>query len=96
MKGKNPSSLMVFGAVTNDGRVMPPYFIPAGVMIDTDEYLTILKESLIPWMMKYHGLSKLMLVQDSAPEDPLLCPQGYMALQLARLESMRLLDVGRG
>lgn len=67
MKGKNPASVMVFGAVASDGRIMPPHFMPAGVMIDTDAYLTILKESLIPWMMKYYDLSKVMLVQDSAP-----------------------------
>ena len=58
---------MVFGAVASDGRIMPPLFIPAGVMIDTDAYLTIMKESRIPWMIKYYDLSKVMLVQDSAP-----------------------------
>ena len=66
MKGKNPVSVMVFGAVASDGRMMPPNFIPAGVMIDTAEYLTILEESLIPWMMKYYDLNKVTLVQDSA------------------------------
>ena len=67
MKGENSVSVMEFGAVTSDGRVMPPHFIPVGMMIDTDEYLTILKESLIPWMMKYYDLNKVMMVQDSAP-----------------------------
>ena len=67
VKGKNPASVMVFGAVASDGRVMPPHFIPAGVRIGAEEYLTILKESLIPWMMKHYDLDKVMLVQDSAP-----------------------------
>ena len=67
IKGKHSASVMVFGAVASDGRIMPPHFIPAGVTIDTDEYLTILKESLIPWLMKYYDLNKVMLVQDSAP-----------------------------
>ena len=67
MKGKNPASVMVFGAVASDGRVMPPHFIPAGVRIGAEEYLVILKEALIPWMAKYYALDKVMLVQDSAP-----------------------------
>ena len=57
---------MVFEAVASDGRITPPHFIPAGVMIDTDELLTILKESLNLWMMKYYDLNKVMLVQNSA------------------------------
>ena len=67
MKGKNLALVMVFGTVESDGRVMPPHFIPAGMMLDTDEYLTILKESLILWMMKSYDLNKVMLVQDTAP-----------------------------
>ena len=66
-KGKYSASVMVFGAVASVGRIMPPNFIPAGVIIDTDAYLTILKESLVPWMMKHYDLSTVMLVQDSAP-----------------------------
>ena len=30
MNSKNPASVMVFGAVASDGRVMPPHFIPPG------------------------------------------------------------------
>ena len=48
MKKKSPASVMVFGAVASDCRVMPPHFIPAGVMTNIDKHLTILKESLIP------------------------------------------------
>ena len=58
---------MVFGAVASVGRIRPPHFIPAGVIIDTDAYLTILKESLVPWMMKHYDLSTVMLVPDSVP-----------------------------
>ena len=67
MISKNPASVMVFGAVASDGRVMPPHFIPAGERIGAEEYLAILEEVLLPWMAKYYDLKKVTLVQDSAP-----------------------------
>ena len=57
---------MVFGAVAGDGRVMPPHFVPAGLRIGTNEYLTILEEFLILWMEQHYSLDQVVLVQDSA------------------------------
>ena len=45
---KNPITLMVFDAVVNDGSVMNPHFIEAGLKIGTKEYHDILKISLLP------------------------------------------------
>ena len=62
---------------------MLPYFIPAGVMIDTDEYLTILKESLIPWMIEYYDLSKVMLLQDSASAHAYQSVQDFLSQRIS-------------
>ena len=39
IKSKNLASVMVFGVVASDGKVMPPHFIEAGLKINTAEYL---------------------------------------------------------
>ena len=46
MQSKHPASVMVFGAIASDGKVMPPHFIEAGLKINMAEYLKILKEVL--------------------------------------------------
>ena len=48
LRSKHPASVMAVGAVAGDGRVMSPHFVPAGLRIGTNEYLTILEEVLIP------------------------------------------------
>ena len=67
LENKHPASVMVFGAVTGDGRVMPPHFVPAGLRIGTTEYLAILEKVLIPWLEQHYSLEDVVLVQDSAP-----------------------------
>ena len=67
LRSKHPASVMVFGAVASDWRVIPPHFIPAGLRIDAKEYLAILQDVLIPWMEEYYSLDEVVLVQDSAP-----------------------------
>ena len=67
LESKHPASVMVFGAVTGDGRVMPPHFVPAGLRIGTTEYLAILEKVLIPWLEQHYSLEDVVLVRDSAP-----------------------------
>ena len=52
------------------------------MIIDTDEYLTILEESFIPWMMKYYGLNKVMLVQDFAPAHASQSVQDFLSRKI--------------
>ena len=67
-QAKNPASVMVFGAVASDGSAMPPFFIEAGLKVNTDAYIRILiYTALVPWMQEKFGLDKVVLVQDSAP-----------------------------
>ena len=67
MRSKHPASVMVFGVVASDGKVMPPHFIDAGLKINTAEYLKILKEVLLPWIKKNYDPIKVIFIQDSAP-----------------------------
>ena len=67
MQSKNPASVKVFAAVASDGKVMPPHFIEAGLKIKAAEYLTILKDVLMPWIRRNYNPFRVMLVQDSAP-----------------------------
>jgi hypothetical protein len=76
---KNPASVMVFGAVANDGSVMPPHFIEAGLKINTEEYIRILQTVLLPWMSQKFGLNNVVLVQDSAPSHGAKRTQSFLA-----------------
>ena len=67
MQSKHPASVMVFGAIASDGKVMPPHFIEVGLKINTAEYLKILEEVLLPWIKKNYDPIKVMFIQDSAP-----------------------------
>ncbi|CAI9734090.1 Hypothetical predicted protein [Octopus vulgaris] len=67
MHSKNPASVMVFGAVANDGKLMRLHFIEAVLKINTAEYLKIL-EVLLPWIRKHYEASGIMFVQDSATD----------------------------
>ena len=57
---------MVFAAVASDGKVLRPHFIEAGLEIDTAEYLKILKDILMPGILRNYDPFKVMFVQDSA------------------------------
>jgi hypothetical protein len=82
MHSKNPASVMVFGAVASDGRVMPPHFIEAGLKINTTEYLKILTEVLMPWIRKHYDPKKVMFVQDSAPAHGSKAVQEFLKAEL--------------
>ena len=57
MQSKHPTSVMVFGAVASNGKVMPMHFIEMGCKVNTVEYLKVLKEVLIPWTKKNYDPS---------------------------------------
>ena len=52
MHTKCPSSVMVFGVVSSEGHIMPPYFFPQGLRINADAYIDVLKMVVKPWMDK--------------------------------------------
>ena len=78
MQSKNPASVMVFGAMAGDGRVMPPHFIEAGLKINTTEYMKILQDVMMPWVTRHYDPTQVMFVQDSAPAHGSKTVQDYL------------------
>lgn len=64
---KNPASLIVCRVVESDGDVMGPHFIESDFKINSNEYLDILKHSLVASME--FELDNVMLIQDTTPKN---------------------------
>ncbi len=85
---KNPSSVMVFGAVGSDGAVMDPVFIPACVTVNSKTYQELVLAKLLPWMTEHYGppsgfrgkqgVGRAVLMQDGAPAHTSNSTQGYL------------------
>ncbi len=77
VRRKNPSSVMVFGAMASNGVVMDPIFIPSGITITSKSYQELILPKLLSWMEEKFGLptgfrgeegvGKAVLMQDGAP-----------------------------
>lgn len=68
MRTKKPAKIMVFGLVTSDGKVMPAHIFPSDVRVNTDVYVGLLDEVVLPWLAaQYPPDQKFMWIQDSAP-----------------------------
>ena len=64
MKTKFPATVMVFGAVSNEAHMMPPYIFEVGLKVNTKVYLDVLK---VPWYNLVTGSRPWVWQQDSAP-----------------------------
>ena len=49
IKTKFPATVMVFGMVSSEGHIMPPYIFEIGLKVNTKVYLDVLKSVVIPW-----------------------------------------------
>ena len=67
MKAKHPAGVMVLGAVSSDGHVMPPHFFGPGEKVTADVYLLALEHKVKPWIERVTGGADYVLQQDSAP-----------------------------
>ena len=56
---------MVFTAVTDNGRVIPPLFALLGLRVGTIEYLAIMEEILMPGLGHHFNLKDMAPVRDS-------------------------------
>ena len=45
---QTPTGVMVFGAVASNGLKMPPDFINGGVKVNTEVYIHVLKNQVLP------------------------------------------------
>ena len=67
MKKEFPAMVMVFGAVSSGGHIMPPHIFEVGLKVNTKVYLDVLKSVLIPWCNQVAGGRPWVWQQDSAP-----------------------------
>ena len=67
MKTKFPVTVMVFGVVSSEGHIMPPYIFEVGLKVSTKVYLDVLKCVAILWCNQVAGDSPWVWQQDSAP-----------------------------
>ena len=67
MKTKFPATVMVFGAVSSEGHIMPPHIFEVGLKVNTKVYLDLLKSVVIPWCNQVAGGRPWVWQQDSAP-----------------------------
>ena len=67
MKTKFPATVMVFGAVSNEGQIMPPHIFEDGLKANSKVYLNVLKSVVIPWCNQVAGGRPWVWQQDSAP-----------------------------
>ena len=49
MKTKFLATVMVFGAVSSEGHIMPPHIFEVRLKVNTKVYLDVLKSVVIPW-----------------------------------------------
>ena len=55
VKKKFPATVMVFGAVSSEGHIMPPYIFEVGLKVNTKVHLDVLKSVVIPWCNQVAG-----------------------------------------
>lgn len=67
MKTKFPATVMVFGAISSEGDVMPPHIFETGLRVNTDIYLDVLSTVVFPWIKEIAGDRPWVWQQDSAP-----------------------------
>ena len=67
IKTKLPATVMVFGVVSSEGHIMPPYIFEVGLKVNTKVYLDVLKSVVIPWCNQVAGGRAWMWQRDSEP-----------------------------
>ncbi len=55
MATKFPTAVMVLDVISNEGEVMSPHIFPRGIKVNTDEYLTVMKEVVKHWTNQVAG-----------------------------------------
>ena len=67
MKTKFPGTVMVFGVVSCEDHLMPPYIFEVGLKVNTKVYQDVLKSVVIPWCNQVAGGRPWVWQQDSTP-----------------------------
>ena len=80
MKTKMPASVMVMAVISSEGHVMPPHFFKAGENVNTDVYLKVLTEVVVPWMDEVADGRPYIFQQDFAPAYKTKKVQDFLAI----------------
>ena len=66
---KKPASLMFLGVVASTGEVCPPIWFPEGFRLKSADYIAVLAEKVIPWMLQIasNHARPFCFQQDGAP-----------------------------
>ena len=67
MKTKFPATVMIFGVVSSESHIMPPYIFEVGLKVNNKVSLDVLKSVVIPWCNQVVGGRPWVWQQDSAP-----------------------------
>ncbi len=67
MQTKFPATVMVFGVISSEGHVMPPHIFETGLKVNTDIYLSVMEDVVLPWIKTIAGDRPWVWQQDSAP-----------------------------
>ena len=67
IKTKFPATVMVFGAVSSEGHIMPPHIFEVCLKVNTKVYLDMLKSVVIPRCNQVAGGRPWVWQQGSAP-----------------------------
>ena len=66
-KTKFPATVMVFGVVSSEGKIMPSHIFEVGLKVNTKVYLDVLKSLVIPWCNQVASGRPWVWQQESAP-----------------------------
>jgi hypothetical protein len=90
---KHPAGVMMLGIVASNGWKCQPIFIPSGLKVNTEVYISLLRDNLLPWLRKnypdgnyvFQGRGAGPYQQEDArvdvPELGLLLVEGRLAAQ---------------
>ena len=67
MKTKFPATVIVFGVVSSEGKIMPSHIFKLCLKVSTKVYLDVQKSVVIPWCNQVAGGRPWVWQQDSTP-----------------------------
>ena len=67
MKIKFPATIMVFGVLSSEGHIIPPYIFEFSFQVNSKVYVDVLKSVVIPWCNQVASDRPWVWQQDSAP-----------------------------
>ena len=69
IKSKHQVPITVFGVITNDGYVMPPFIFLNGFRINTNTYVKCLLELMLSFILKVAAINRLPIIWESDLSD---------------------------